>query len=229
MATRADVIAELADLIDTLTVEHPTRVAIDGLDAAGKTTLADELAPLVEARGREAIRVSLDDFHRPRADRYRKGRESPQGYYEDSFDHAGLRASVLLPLGPAGDLTYRPRAFDLHRDRPASSDSRSATHDAVVLVDGVFLQRPELQGCWDLAVWVDIPLSESIRRGVARDRRYHASEREIRRLYERRYAPGQELYLRAVDPVTHADAMFDNTEPASPKLVARGHTSGTKL
>ncbi len=229
MATRADVIAELADLIDTVTVEHPTRVAIDGLDAAGKTTLADELAPLVEWRGREAIRVSLDDFHRPRADRYRQGRESPQGYNEDSFDHAGLRAHVLLPLGPAGDLTYRPRAFDLHRDGRESSDPRSAAHDAVVLVDGVFLQRPELQGCWDLTVWVDIPLSESIRRGVARDRQYHSSEREIRRLYERRYAPGQQLYLRAVDPSARADAVFDNADPASPKLVARGHTSGTKL
>jgi uridine kinase len=229
VTTRADVIAELADLIDTVTVEHPTRVAIDGLDAAGKTTLADELAALVEMRGREAIRVSLDEFHRPRADRYRRGRESPHGYYEDSFDHVGLRAHVLVPLGTAGDLTYRPRAFDQRRDCRASSDPRRAKHDAVVLVDGVFLQRPELQGCWDLTVWVDIPLSESIRRGVARDRRHHASEREIRNLYERRYAPGQQLYLRAVDPAARADAVFDNADPASPKLVPRGHTSGTKL
>jgi uridine kinase len=228
VAARAEVIADLADLIGAVTLDHPTRVGIDGLDAAGKTILADELAPLVEARSREAIRVSLDDFHRPRAERYRRGRDSPEGYYEDSFDHAELRVSVLVPLGPSGDLRYRPRAFDLHGDRPVRADPRPATRDAVLLVDGVFLQRPELEDCWDLTVWVDIPLRESIRRGVARDRRHHASEPEIHRLYQRRYAPGQRIYLRTVDPASRADVVLDNADPASPVLAVRVQTSGTK-
>jgi uridine kinase len=229
MEARADVLAELVELICAVTVEHPTRVAIDGLDAAGKTTLADELAPLVEARGREAIRVSLDDFHRPRAERYRRGRDSPEGYYEDSFDHEALRARVLIPLGPAGDLRYRSRAFDLGRDRPAASKTLSASRDAIVLVDGVFLQRPELEDYWDVTVWVDIPLGESMRRGIERDRRYHESEPEIRRLYERRYAPGQELYLRAANPAARADVVFGNSDPDSPRMTVRMQTSGTKL
>lgn len=47
-ATRARVIEgvpeELARLIESLALPHPTRVAIDGVDAAGKTT------PLMGAR-----------------------------------------------------------------------------------------------------------------------------------------------------------------------------------
>jgi hypothetical protein len=60
---RADALARLANVILAVRRDHPTRVAIDGFDAAGKTTLADELVPFVEERGREAVRVSLDDFH----------------------------------------------------------------------------------------------------------------------------------------------------------------------
>jgi len=48
------------------------RTAIDGPDAAGKTTLADELAVALRERGRDVIRASIDGFHRPRRERYRR-------------------------------------------------------------------------------------------------------------------------------------------------------------
>ena len=38
---------------------HP-RVAIDGVDGAGKTTLPDELAPVIEGAGRGVVRASID-------------------------------------------------------------------------------------------------------------------------------------------------------------------------
>lgn len=41
---------------------HPIRVGIDGFCASGKTTLADILATKIQALGRNAIRVSADDF-----------------------------------------------------------------------------------------------------------------------------------------------------------------------
>src|SRR5438067_954391 len=55
----------------------PTRVAVDGIDAAGKTRLADGIAGLVEAHERLVIRASLDAFHRHRAERYRQSAASP--------------------------------------------------------------------------------------------------------------------------------------------------------
>ena len=70
----------LADRIAATNLRGYARVAIDGIDAAGKTRLAGELAPLIEARGRPVIRASIDDFLRPADERYRRGRESPRGY-----------------------------------------------------------------------------------------------------------------------------------------------------
>jgi uridine kinase len=60
-------------------LDAPWRVAIDGVTAAGKTTIADELARRVGA-----ARLSIDDFHRP----------PPHEYYPDSFDLDRFRAAV---------------------------------------------------------------------------------------------------------------------------------------
>ncbi len=80
---------------------HPVRVAIDGVAGSGKTTLANDLAPLCANAGRDVVRASIDGFHRPRAERYRRGSESPDGFYEDSFDYrlCGSRSSIRS--GPA--------------------------------------------------------------------------------------------------------------------------------
>ena len=57
-------LGRLAEMVGAHRVAHTVRVAIDGPDAAGKTTLADRLAEAVRAAGRPALRVSIDDFHR---------------------------------------------------------------------------------------------------------------------------------------------------------------------
>lgn len=41
------------------------RVGVDGVDGAGKTFFADELAGLLAARGVPVIRASVDGFHHP--------------------------------------------------------------------------------------------------------------------------------------------------------------------
>jgi uridine kinase len=130
------------------------RVAIDGIDAAGKTTLADDLAPLLEAGGRQVIRASLDGFHRPRSERYRRGADSPEGYHEDAFDYQALQTALLLPLGPAGNRRYRRAVFDFRQDSPLLTKEEVAPERAVLLFDGVFLLRPELTGLWDYRIFV---------------------------------------------------------------------------
>lgn len=58
-------IATLAKEIVSINLDHPTRVAVDGRSAAGKTTLADELAKAVRNLTRDVLRASIDDFHYP--------------------------------------------------------------------------------------------------------------------------------------------------------------------
>jgi uridine kinase len=158
-----------AGAIESVTASHPLRVAVDGPPAAGKTTLADELALLLRTRGREVIRASIESFHLPRAQRYRRGEFSPEANHRDSFDYDTLCRVLLDPLGPDGDRRYQHAVYDFDTDTALSPPVTTAPADAVLLLDGVFLLRPELIGRWDLSIFVSAEFGRILDRARIRD------------------------------------------------------------
>ena len=128
---RGEFVRRLAEAISSVTTTHPLRVAIDGPPASGKTTLADELAVVLRARGREVIRASIDDFLVHLAQRYRRGRYSAEGCYFDAHDRVALCRVLLDPLGPGGDRRFRHAISDSQSSPSAST----APADAVLLFD----------------------------------------------------------------------------------------------
>ena len=220
--TRSQVIEQLTDLIVAVERSHPVRVAIDGVDAAGKTTLADELTPLIEALGRPVIRASVDGFHNPRAIRYRRGADSPTGYYLDSFDHDAIRDELLIPLGPGGNRKYCRAMFDHWADVPTHEPKRESPQDAILLFDGIFLLRSELNECWDFRIFVDVDFTVSVERAVERDARRNPAlpTDKLQAQYACRYVPGQSIYLQTVRPRELANIVIDNNDLANPGFVA---------
>ncbi len=217
---RSAAVERLAASIAALCPGRRARVAIDGVDGAGKTTLADELVEPVQRAGREVIRASVDGFHNRRAVRYSRGPDSPEGYFLDSFDYAAVRRELLDPLGPTGDGSFRTAVFDYRTDRAVESPRQTAPRDAVLLFDGVFLSRLELQGSWDMTVWVDVPFEITVERAVARDTFRGGDAASTRAKYEHRYVPGQRLYLAQCRPLERADIVFDNSVLDRPNAVA---------
>jgi uridine kinase len=219
--SRAALVERLVEVVDAVRCPHPVRVALDGPDAAGKTTLAEELALGLRGRGREVVRASIDGFHRPRAERYRRGEDSSEGYYEDSFDYAPLRRVLLDPLGPGGDRVYRLAIFDFRVDAARSVPAALASDNDVLIFDGVFLLRPELFDSWDLRMFVSASFDEILRRALERDAALFGSPAEVERRYRARYIPGQKLYFATVHPMERADLVIDNDDPARPVLHSR--------
>ncbi len=194
---------------------HPVRVAVDGPDAAGKTTLADELASAVGNLGRPVIRASIDSFHQPREIRYRR-EDSPEGCYHDTFDYDALRKELLEPLGPDGDRTYCQAIFDYQTDQALARTHDRAPDNAILLLDGVFLLRPELIDIWDLRIYVSVTPEETLRRALERDAVLFGSREEVERRYRSRYLPAQQLYHADARPLDNADIVVDNDDPARP-------------
>ena len=217
--TREAVLSQLAEAIVSLRRLHPLRVAIDGIDASGKTTLADQLAPVIEHRGRPVIRASIDGFHRPRSQRYQQGPDSPAGYYEDSFDYAALKSVLLHPLEPHGSRRYRRGVFDMRNDVPLIAEEEVAPPNAALLFDGVFLLRPELHALWDYRIFIQVDFEIALQRAMIRDQELFGSSEAVRARYLQRYIPGQRLYFQAVNPRTLADVIVENNDPALPRLV----------
>lgn len=212
------VVERLASLVVSVGPGRRARVTVDGAGCSGKSTLADRLAGLVGAR-RPVVRATIDDFMHPRAVRYRQGSESARGCYEDTFDLGALRAVLLDPLGPDGSGEYRTGTFDRFTDRPVDHPTLLAAPDAVLLLDGVHLQRPELAGCWDLVVHLQVPDTELLRRARLRDVELLGSAESVEQRYRSRYLPAERWYEQDVGPAERADVVLDNTDPDAPVVV----------
>ncbi len=210
--TRERLLAEIAAEVLAAAPARIARVAIDGVDGAGKTTFADELAEALAPSGRQVIRSSVDDFHRPRARRYARGRESPVGFFEDSYDYDTLARLLLDPLGPGGSRRFRRRAFDHRADSPVHAPEEVAAEDAILLLDGIFLHRDELAGRWDHSVFLHVPFAVSIPRGASRGE----GSPDLAAHENRRYVEGQRLYLAACEPMRRATTVLDNTHLGAP-------------
>ncbi|HEX6873128.1 MAG TPA: uridine kinase [Micromonosporaceae bacterium] len=218
MTGRLELLGWLADRIGALP-PHPSgviRVGIDGADGAGKTRFAADLAAELTSRGRPVIVASVDGFHHPRAVRYRQGRDSPAGYYENSYDYARLRADLLNPLSPGGSRWYRPSAFDHRRDTEVVAPPRFAPADAVLIMDGIFLHRPEIARYWDFSVFLRADAAVRFARMAGRD----GCPPDPDHPDNQRYHEGQRIYFDRVRPEARASVVIDHNDPAAPVLVA---------
>jgi len=215
MSVRLELIGRIAAAIDGTPSRRTIRVGVDGVDGAGKTCFADELGAVLAARGRPVIRAGIDSFHNPRAIRYRRGRDSPEGYFLDSFDHDLLRRVLLDPLSPGGSGRYRVAAFDHITDSAVDVAEESAADGAILVFDGIFLHRPELAGYWDYSVFLRVGFDVSVPRCAWRD----ATSPDPCAESNRRYVDGQRLYLMRCRPEARATVVIDNADLAAPSVV----------
>ncbi|GMA16330.1 uridine kinase [Deinococcus metallilatus] len=217
MNRRAALLHALAGRLDARPARPVLRVAVDGVDGAGKTTFADELAEVLRERDRTVIRASVDGFHAPRAVRYRLGRTSPEGFYRDSYDYPGLRAALLDPLGPGGSRRYRTAIFDHATDAPVETPERVAAEGSILILDGLFLHRSELRDVWDDSVFLHVAFAVSVPRGAARGPGYGSPDLQAES--NRRYVEGNRLYFREAQPQRYAGVVVDNNDLEAPFIV----------
>lgn len=192
----------------------PVLVGIDGVDGAGKTVLADELARVLAAEA-NVVRVSIDGFHAVRAKRYVRGKTSPAGFWLDSYDYGSFLDGVVAPFR-RGDGTYLPASHDLETDAILTEPRLPVDADALVIVDGIFLHRAELAGAFDFTLLLDVPFAESVRRMSLRD----GNPPDPEAPENDRYVGGQMLYFAQCDPRSAASLVIDYADLDHPRIVS---------
>lgn len=218
VVTREQLVVQLAAQILALDESAPRAVALTGMSCAGKTTLAAEVAAVVDGAGRPVVPVAYDDFHHPKQRRYRLGRTSAEGYLDDSFDPDSLSRLVLDPVA-AGGPSVVPAAYDLAGDIPVDRAPVPIAAGSVVLVEGSFLLVPALAARWDLSVFVVADAERVLERAVLRDADL-GTPAEVREMYLRRYLAAESMHQERDDPWSHADVVVDLTDPAAPVLLS---------
>ncbi|MFC0681908.1 hypothetical protein ACFFGH_29085 [Lysobacter korlensis] len=191
---RDDVLAEIAGEILHNYATGRTLVAVDGRHGSGQDEFADGLVTALRAAGAAAARLPIEAFATRAEDAYR------DGYDYDDFRDTAVKpfrsGEAVLP-----ELTDRVAPPGLPDELPA---------DAVLVVDGVFLNRPELSGIWKHSVWLQVPQEST------EERLREAGTPE--EMIERAKA-AQARYRGHLDPTAKADTLVDNSDPEHPRRI----------
>jgi uridine kinase len=169
-------------------------VGIDGCGGAGKSRLATEVRLALASRGRDISVVHMDDFYLPSG--LRNGTLACDAI-GGAFDWQRLRDEVFTPL-----TTGQPGRYQRY-DWP--SDTLAEWHDVpngIVVVEGVYSTRVDLEQFYDFTVWVECPRPIRLARGIERD------GEAARRKWEEEWMPAEDQYVNEQAPHTRADMVY---------------------
>ncbi|WEG07772.1 uridine kinase [Microbacterium horticulturae] len=179
-------------------------VAVDALPSTPTVGFADAFAAVIAEDGSDVFRASADGFLIPRGRRRTIERE-PAWVDEETF-----RRVLVDPFRNGAHTSaatgFQLQAWDEQRDQSTEARWVTAGDDAVLLVDGPFLNTPSLRGIWHFSVWLEIADRVlAMRPGRSMDAPHTRVELS---------------YLRE-EPVQRASALVDITDPQHPVQVFR--------
>jgi uridine kinase len=166
---------------------RPYLIGIDGYAGSGKTTFLTKLVQALQNNNLKVAVVSMDRsfWKEIRTRACMESRFDPnRGSVGEDYDWRRLEAEILAPL----------------------RDGRTAVGlpiSQVVVVEGCFSLRNELQEYYELKVFAQVPREIALERAIVRDgegQRYW---------YENYWRQEEELYIRSQDPMRQADLVID--------------------
>lgn len=204
--------------------QKPIRVAINGIEGTGKTVFAVKLTKHLISKNTNAIHVSIDGFHNNKDTRYRQGRNSAKGYYEDSYDEIAFVEKVLKSSQLANP-HYTTAIHDLKTDQYLDIEPTNIEATTVLITDGAYLFKPHYRQHWDLRIYLKTSFEIAMGRGVKRDKDLLGGFELARDKYERRYHKASRIYQTENDPEAIADIVIDNSDFHNLKIMKNTATT----
>ncbi len=163
-----------------------TVIAIDGKAASGKTTLAEQLALILEADV-----IHMDDFFLPMELRTPSRLAEPGG----NIHYERFKTEVLPYLTKAAPFSYR--RFDCSKMQPG--EMRNISVSRWRIAEGAYSMHPTFGNYADLKVFFNISPQEQMKR----IRRRNGEEKAV--IFAERWIPMEEKYLKSFDIKAKAD------------------------
>jgi len=168
-----------------------TIVAVDGTEASGRADFADQLAEVLREDGRHVFRASMRDFQRAANEQDSSEPDTQMRLYRSGLDDSALRRVLVEPFRLGGSAGFVLRQRDPQSGEWIQPSWHTAPHDAVLVLDGEFVNRPDVHDLWSYSVLLETT-------GTAAQ------------------TPAAAAYLVEVSPRDIVTAVIDNTDPAAP-------------
>jgi len=174
-------------------------IGIDGLGGSGKTMYAYKLQQQLEG----SVILHLDDFVHKKEVRYNENYEEWYCYYHLQWRYDYLIQKLLLPLKSGLDVNETIEVYNRETDSYILREIEIPA-GTTVIVEGVFLQRPELRPYFETVIYLELDQETRLQRITDRDI-YMGNKKEIALKYNQRYFPAEEKYIEQCNPLALAD------------------------
>ncbi len=143
------VLVDLLSLILSVRPGERAIVAIDGVDQTSRRHVAREVMALAQhVAGRQLVIVAMDRFRHAGVPAASSG--DAAAYSSGAVDYERFLGEVWQPFR-AGPEVSTPTGG---RSRSYGDEAADLDDDTVLMVEGMFLHRPEMVGRWDASVFI---------------------------------------------------------------------------
>ena len=193
-------------------------VGVSGIDGCGKGYLAAQLQAHLALRGVIPAILNVDGWLNLPEKRFDHSAPATN-FYENAIRLDQFFSQLVLPLRDR-------RSIHLVADfvEETASEYRKHTYDykdvSVVLVEGIFLFKPQYRKYFDLAIWIDCSFPTALARAIDRAQEGLSPANTIA-AYDTIYFPAQRIHLAQDKPRENADLIFENDFYAKRAVMTR--------
>ena len=182
-------------------------VGVSGIDGCGKGYVAAQLQAHLALHSVIPTILNVDGWLNLPQKRFDQ-RAPAVNFYENAIRLDQFFSQLVLPLRD-GRSVHLVAEFVEER----ASDYRTHTYDyqdvSVVLVEGIFLFKPQYRKYFDLAIWIDCSFPTALARAIDRAQEGLSPANTIA-AYDTIYFPAQKIHLAQDKPRENADLIFEN-------------------
>lgn len=178
-------------------------IGIDGLGGAGKSTVSESIVTAFSDGDVHIAVIHIDDLIHPKAVRYNNEVSEWECYYFLQWRYDYLIGEIIKPVRSGMPFHKNIELYDKDNDSYILSDTEIPV-GSIVIIEGIFLQREELENVFDAVIYIDVPEETRLSRVLERDG-YIGNREQIAEKYRRRYFPAEHYYCKHCSPAEKAD------------------------